>query len=174
MASKFRPLGPREDVTAQNGVKGAGLVDVQLQRLRDSIDNLDAALIHLLAERFKCTQEIGELKAANNLPPADPERERVQIARLHRLAEDARLDSKFAEGLLRFIIKEVIRRHKALACSWLGEKVPGGGVPAIELSTSIAGETLAAVVVDDRQAAQSAVTETFGDEVHRPAFVFAG
>ena len=33
----------------------------QLQRLRGSIDNLDAALVHLLAERFKCTQEVGRL-----------------------------------------------------------------------------------------------------------------
>ena len=34
----------------------------ELLRLRDSIDNIDAALIHLLAERFKCTQAVGEYK----------------------------------------------------------------------------------------------------------------
>ena len=43
----------------------------ELLRLRDSIDNLDAALIHLLAERFKCTQAVGVYKATHNLPPAD-------------------------------------------------------------------------------------------------------
>ena len=44
-------------------------------RLRGSIDNLDAALVYLLAERFKITQQVGLLKAANGLPPADPARE---------------------------------------------------------------------------------------------------
>ena len=32
------------------------MTDSELLRLRDSIDNIDAALVHLLAERFKCTQ----------------------------------------------------------------------------------------------------------------------
>ena len=54
----------------------------ELLRLRDSIDNIDAALIHLLAERFKCTQAVGEYKAAHDLPPADPAREAAQIERL--------------------------------------------------------------------------------------------
>jgi len=40
----------------------------ELQRLRDSIDNIDAALIHMLAERFKFTQQVGALKAAASLP----------------------------------------------------------------------------------------------------------
>ena len=57
-----------------------------LLRLRDSIDNIDAALIHLLAERFKCTQAVGEYKASHDLPPADPSREAAQIARLRELA----------------------------------------------------------------------------------------
>ena len=43
----------------------------ELLRLRMSIDNMDAALVHLLAERFKITQQVGELKAAHGLPPAD-------------------------------------------------------------------------------------------------------
>ncbi|MFY9916192.1 MAG: chorismate mutase, partial [Nocardioidaceae bacterium] len=35
----------------------------ELTRLRESIDNLDAALVHVLAERFRCTQAVGLLKA---------------------------------------------------------------------------------------------------------------
>lgn len=46
----------------------------ELLRLRQSIDNIDAALIHLLAERFKATQSVGVLKARMDLPPADPAR----------------------------------------------------------------------------------------------------
>lgn len=87
----------------------------ELARLRSSIDNIDAAVVHMLAERFKCTQEVGRLKAAHALPPADPARERQQIARLRALAEDARLDPAFAEKFLTFIIAEVIRHHEQIA-----------------------------------------------------------
>lgn len=86
----------------------------ELQRLRDSIDNIDAALIHLLAERFKCTQAVGLLKARHGLPPADPAREAKQIERLRALARDARLDPDFAEKFLNFIVTEVIRHHEAI------------------------------------------------------------
>jgi chorismate mutase len=87
----------------------------ELQSLRDSIDNIDAALIHLLAERFKCTQAVGEFKATHGLPPADPGREASQIGRLRELAAKAKLDPDFAEKFLNFIVKEVIRHHEAIA-----------------------------------------------------------
>ncbi|WP_456237115.1 chorismate mutase [Arenibaculum pallidiluteum] len=93
---------------------GGAAIPAELQRLRESIDNIDAALVHLLAERFKCTQRVGELKAQHALPPADPAREAAQIARLRRLAEAAHLDPAFAEKFLNFIIAEVIRHHEAL------------------------------------------------------------
>jgi monofunctional chorismate mutase len=64
----------------------------ELLRLRDSIDNIDAALIYLLAERFKCTQQVGRLKARIGLPASDPGREAQQVARLRALAEGARGD----------------------------------------------------------------------------------
>ena len=86
----------------------------ELDRLRASIDNMDAALVHRLAERFKITQQVGELKAARGLPPADPVREAQQIARLRALAEQARLDPEFAEKFLSFVVAEVVRHHEAL------------------------------------------------------------
>ncbi|MGB3503057.1 MAG: chorismate mutase [Mesorhizobium sp.] len=82
---------------------------------RASIDNIDAALIHMLAERFRCTQAVGVLKATHGLPPADPNRESEQIARLRRLAKDANLDPDFAEKFLNFVVKEVIRHHEQIA-----------------------------------------------------------
>ncbi|WP_378946508.1 chorismate mutase [Mesorhizobium sp. ANAO-SY3R2] len=92
----------------------------QLQQLRASIDNIDAALIHMLAERFRCTKAVGVLKATHGLPPADPNREATQIARLRRLADDAHLDPDFAEKFLNFIIREVIRHHEMLAAEHNG------------------------------------------------------
>ncbi len=87
----------------------------ELMRLRASIDNLDAALVHLLAERFTCTQQVGRLKASHGLPPADPQREAEQIGRLRQLAEESRLDPEFAEKFLNFIVAEVVRHHEAIA-----------------------------------------------------------
>jgi chorismate mutase len=84
----------------------------QLDHYRASIDNLDAALIHILAERFRITKAVGQLKAQNDLPPADPAREARQVERLRQLAIEADLDPDFAEKLLNFIIKEVIRHHE--------------------------------------------------------------
>jgi chorismate mutase len=85
-----------------------------LREMRDSIDNIDAAIIHMLAERFRCTQKVGILKAEHHLPPADPEREAQQIARLRQLASAAKLDPDFAEKFLAFIVREVIRHHEAV------------------------------------------------------------
>lgn len=87
----------------------------QLQQYRRSIDNVDAILIHTLAERFKLTQSVGELKAAHGMPPSDPAREQQQISRLRRLAEDADLDPEFAEKFLNFVIAQVIHHHERIA-----------------------------------------------------------
>lgn len=90
------------------------MADDTLARFRQSIDNIDMALVCLLAERFKVTQEVGRYKAQAGLPPADPGREEAQIARLRALARDADLDPEFSEKFLRFIIDEVIRHHERL------------------------------------------------------------
>lgn len=87
----------------------------ELLSLRQSIDNIDAALVHLLAERFKFTQKVGQLKARVGLPASDPEREKVQIARLRALAEESHLDPAFAEKFLNFIVAEVIHHHVRIA-----------------------------------------------------------
>ena len=79
---------------------------------RDSIARLDAILVYTLGERFKHTQAVGKLKAEHDLPPSDPARESLQIARLENLAKEAELDPEFAKAFLNFIIGEVIRHHK--------------------------------------------------------------
>ncbi len=90
-------------------------VPPELARLRRSIDNIDAALVHILAERFKATQRVGVLKAELGLPPSDAAREAVQITRLRALAHESDLDPEFAEKFLTFLVAEVIRHHEAIA-----------------------------------------------------------
>ncbi|WP_194899228.1 chorismate mutase [Catenulispora pinisilvae] len=86
----------------------------RLLELRASIDNLDSAVVHLLAERFKCTRQVGRLKAEHGMPAVDSDREVVQIRRLRLLAEESHLDPEFAEKFLTFIIDEVVRNHRSL------------------------------------------------------------
>ena len=90
-------------------------LDPTLASYRASIDNIDAALVHILAERFRITKAVGAYKAANALPASDPGREERQIARLRNLAVEAQLDPEFSEKFLRFIIQEVIRHHEQAA-----------------------------------------------------------
>ena len=84
----------------------------ELAQARATIDNIDAALVHILAERFRCTQNVGHIKAHYDMPPADPRREQEQVLRLRSLAEEAGLDPVFAEKFLNFIVTEVIRHHE--------------------------------------------------------------
>jgi chorismate mutase len=87
----------------------------QLDAYRASIDNIDAALVHLLAERFKITQAVGRYKAEVGMPAADPAREQHQIGRLRALAVESGLDPVFTEKFIRFIVDEVILHHKRIA-----------------------------------------------------------
>ena len=83
--------------------------------LRESVDNIDAELVHLLAERFKYTKQIGDLKALEHLPAEDPNREAEQFSRIRTLAERENLNPIFAQNLLKFIIEEVVKHHNSAA-----------------------------------------------------------
>jgi chorismate mutase len=85
-----------------------------LQGLRSSIDNLDAALVYILSERFERTRQVGELKAMHGMPSADPTRETELLARLGNIAAQAGIDVDFVEKLLSLILTEVRERHATL------------------------------------------------------------
>lgn len=83
----------------------------QLKAHRDSIDNFDRAILHILAERFKVTGRVGVLKRDAQLPPADLEREQSQIVHLRSLAESLKMNPDFIERIYWLIIEEVTQNH---------------------------------------------------------------
>lgn len=91
----------------------------ELDELRVSLDRIDSALVGLLSERFKVTEEIGYLKAREGLAPIDKDRENTQFIKLAALAKQAQLNPAFVTKLFRLIIDEVVAHHRAIASQQL-------------------------------------------------------
>ena len=91
------------------------LTVAKIKALRQSIDNVDTAIVSLLAERFKYTSQVGVLKARAGFAPADYKREDYQIERLHRIAVGAGLDPDIAEMYREFVVTEAKKRHQRIA-----------------------------------------------------------
>lgn len=85
-----------------------------LGEFRASIDNIDAALIFLLAERFRITRKVGYYKKEHNLPPEDRTREDLQLSRLQDLSKSADIDPEFVGEFFNFITAEVRKRHEEI------------------------------------------------------------
>lgn len=101
---------------AVNDVQAMPLVgEARLRKLRDDIDQLDTRLVELLAVRFKCTEEIGQIKAELGLPPTDPAREEQLYARLCRIAEQISLDPAIVKFTWQAIMSQAVDRHIEIA-----------------------------------------------------------
>ena len=116
----LRPAEPDETETVIDADTAQGDPQVaetvaKIKSLRQSIDNVDTAIVSLLAERFKYTSQVGVLKARAGFAPADYKREDYQIERLHRIAVDAGLDPDIAEMYREFVVTEAKRRHRRIA-----------------------------------------------------------
>lgn len=103
-----------DEEAARKGPEAAQAV-ARIRRLRQSIDNIDSAIISLLAERFKFTSQVGVLKAQAGFAPEDQRREDHQMARLGRIAVDAGLDLQIAEMYREFVVTEAKKRHQRIA-----------------------------------------------------------
>jgi chorismate mutase len=86
----------------------------QMEDYRKSIDNLDSALIAILAERFRMTEKIGLTKSAAGLAPLDPERERQQFENFRALAGSFGLDVQVVADVMGRIIQHAKNRHEVL------------------------------------------------------------
>ncbi len=83
----------------------------ELLDIRKSIDNLDNALVAILAERFRLTKRVGFIKLSMGLPAEDPERERMQQLHYSDLASSDGLDRAALIEIMRTITAQVKRRH---------------------------------------------------------------
>ena len=63
----------------------------KIKALRQSIDNIDSAIVSLLAERFKATSQVGVLKAGAGFAPEDTKREDYQIRACLMCSHDSRV-----------------------------------------------------------------------------------
>ena len=82
--------------------------------LRQSIDNIDNAVVSLLAERFKVTEKVGEIKARANFAAEDKSRENRQADRLKKIAEISGLKEEIALEYLHFVVAAAKKRHQEI------------------------------------------------------------
>jgi chorismate mutase len=121
MRTSLRIIGPALILVSVPDSKESEMNDdnrdipADLVELRHSIDNLDAAMVHILAERFRCTHAIGMLKAKHGLASRDSEREATQMNRLREIAAASKLDSNFIQKFYALVVQDVIRDHEAFA-----------------------------------------------------------
>lgn len=88
----------------------------QVEELRADVDTIDAALVAMLAERFRVTRRIGLLKARAGFASADLQREAAQVEALRVKAEEYGLDPDMAESYLHLVADAAKRDHERLAC----------------------------------------------------------
>ena len=86
-----------------------------LEDLSKSIDNIDNAIVAMLAERFKVTTRVGYYKASNELPAKDSAREASQHKRIQELSAQYGLDPDLASSILDTVIAKVVESHDAIA-----------------------------------------------------------
>jgi chorismate mutase len=89
----------------------------RLEDSRKSIDNLDSALIAILAERFRQTEKIGMTKAKGGFKPEDPEREQRQLEQFRERAKSHDLNADVVVDIMTRIIHHVKNRHELLAAA---------------------------------------------------------
>jgi chorismate mutase len=86
----------------------------ELLTLRTKVDEIDAALMDLLAERFKVTEQVGILKVRRDIPLIDTSREDAQTKRIRNIAKSKGVNPDLAENILRLIINQSVRNHQKI------------------------------------------------------------
>lgn len=91
-----------------------GVPTTELEMMRRDIDEIDARLITLIAERFQCTERVGRYKTQASLPAVDSAREAQQMARITELSIASGVNPELVQRIFRLIIDAVVENHKHL------------------------------------------------------------
>ena len=86
----------------------------ELTALRDQIDEVDKALLNLLAKRLELVAEVGEVKSRFGLPIYVPEREASMLASRRAEAEALGVPPDLIEDVLRRVMRESVKTTKDL------------------------------------------------------------
>jgi len=125
-----------------------------LSDLRARIDELDAALVQLLAQRINIVREVAETKGHSGDSIIQPQRVRDVLQTRRQWAIDAGVDADFAEQLFRTLLSET---HRIEAAESRSEPTPtkdAGARTRSELDTVAVRIDHVVVAVADVDAAQ--------------------
>lgn len=84
---------------------------VQLEYLRQLMDNLDAEIVDLVAKRMELSLQMGDVKRACNITAFQPARWREMVDAIGQRAESKNLSREFITALYEIIHHESIRRQ---------------------------------------------------------------
>jgi len=87
---------------------------MSIEHLREQIDLVDQRLIELLGQRFAITEQIGTLKAQQQLAAQSADREAQQFARYSHLAAEFGVPEDLLRTIFRAVINQVIENHQTL------------------------------------------------------------
>lgn len=92
----------------------------ELTALRDQIDEVDKALLNLLAKRLELVAEVGEVKSRFGLPIYVPEREASMLASRRAEAEALGVPPDLIEDVLRRVMREYGKKQCARQLRFAG------------------------------------------------------
>ncbi len=133
-----------------------------LDALRSRIDQLDATLIAIVAERLAVCREVAELKEGSDTPVLQPARVRDVVINRRQQAIEAGVDPDFVEQLFRVLLTET---HRIEVAGHRPDPAPdkaAGGGERSGLDTVASRVDHVVIAVDDLAAAHASLTSRFG------------
>ncbi len=150
----------------------------QLRSLRDRLDQVDAELIELAAERQRIVSEIGRVKQGEGRQLRDFRRERQVIKLVRGKAERVGLDPAVAEDLLKRLITASLTRQEQergkLAAQGVGRRaliIGGGGLMGGWLAGFLENQGFDVLLADPVYAESTSATNCYARWQDAPADV---
>ena len=89
-------------------------VSAELVFLRSKIDNIDGAILNLLAERMQLVKQVGAFKKKNHLSPLDAERWGAVLAGKMEMAKKLNIHPEMVHQIYTLIHEEALKIEQAL------------------------------------------------------------